>query len=69
MRRLGVAGVATVIFETRDLHKNFGGVQALAGVDFSLRDGELRCLIGSNGAGKSTFFKLVTGQLDRKSVV
>jgi ABC-type uncharacterized transport system ATPase subunit len=33
-------------------------------VDFSLAEGELRCLIGPNGAGKSTFFKMLTGQLE-----
>ena len=33
-------------------------------VNFSLAEGELRCLIGPNGAGKSTFFKMLTGQLE-----
>ena len=51
------------ILETRGLEKRFGGVRAIAGVDFSLAEGELRCLIGPNGAGKSTFFKMVTGQI------
>lgn len=41
----------------------FGGVVAVDGVDFSVSEGELRCLIGPNGAGKSTFFKCLTGQL------
>lgn len=51
------------ILETRGLEKRFGGVRAVAGVDFSLQEGELRCLIGPNGAGKSTFFKMISGQL------
>ena len=51
------------LLETRKLTKQFGGVTAVDGVDFTLRDGELRCLIGPNGAGKSTFFKCLTGQL------
>jgi branched-chain amino acid transport system ATP-binding protein len=51
------------LIETRALSKNFGGVQAVRDVDFSLAEGELRCLIGPNGAGKSTFFKLLTGQI------
>ena len=51
------------LIETRDLGISFGGVHALHGVNFSLKEGELRCLIGPNGAGKSTFFKLLTGQL------
>jgi branched-chain amino acid transport system ATP-binding protein len=51
------------ILETQALSKSFGGVVAVDGIDFSLNEGELRCLIGPNGAGKSTFFKLLTGQL------
>ena len=52
-----------LLLQTQGLTKDFGGVQAVAGVDFRLRRGELRCLIGPNGAGKSTFFKMLTGQL------
>lgn len=51
------------ILETQGLSKSFGGVHAVRDVDFSVAEGELRCLIGPNGAGKSTFFKLLTGQL------
>jgi branched-chain amino acid transport system ATP-binding protein len=51
------------LLETRGVVKHFGGVQAIRGVDFTLAEGELRCLIGPNGAGKSTFFKLLTGQI------
>ena len=42
---------------------HFGGVKAVRNVNFTLAEGELRCLIGPNGAGKSTFFKMLTGQL------
>jgi branched-chain amino acid transport system ATP-binding protein len=55
------------LIETRGLSKHFGGVQAVRDVDFSLAEGELRCLIGPNGAGKSTFFKLLTGQIKPSS--
>ena len=51
------------LIETRGLSKHFGGVQAVRTIDFSLAEGELRCLIGPNGAGKSTFFKFLTGQI------
>ncbi len=54
---------AVPLIETRQLTMNFGGVQAVKTVDFSVAEGELRCLIGPNGAGKSTFFKMLTGQL------
>lgn len=52
-----------MVLETSDLWCKFGGVSAVAGVNFSLQQGELRCLIGANGAGKSTFFKMLTGQV------
>ena len=51
------------LLQTNGLTMRFGGVTAVDGADFSLADGELRCLIGPNGAGKSTFFKCLIGQL------
>ncbi len=47
----------------RDLRKDFGGVQAVAGVSFTVAGGELVALIGPNGAGKSTCFNLLNGQI------
>jgi ABC-type uncharacterized transport system ATPase subunit len=55
--------MAAPLLETKDLNMHFGGVRAVRHVNFSLAEGELRCLIGPNGAGKSTFFKMLTGQL------
>jgi branched-chain amino acid transport system ATP-binding protein/urea transport system ATP-binding protein len=52
-----------MIVEAIGVWRKFGGVAAIAGVNFSLPAGELRCLIGANGAGKSTFFKMLTGQI------
>jgi branched-chain amino acid transport system ATP-binding protein len=52
------------LLETRNLSVHFGGVKAVRDVNFTLAEGELRCLIGPNGAGKSTFFKMITGQLE-----
>ena len=45
------------ILEMRKIDKLFPGVKALDGVDFSVRRGEVHCLIGANGAGKSTLMK------------
>ena len=56
--------MAAPLLETRNLSMHFGGVKAVSDVDFTLAEGELRCLIGPNGAGKSTFFKMLTGQLE-----
>src|ERR1700754_461835 len=55
--------MAAPLLQTRDLGMRFGGVHAVRNVNFTLAEGELRCLIGPNGAGKSTFFKCLTGQL------
>ena len=50
------------ILETRGLTMRFGGVVAVNNIDFSMAEGELRCLIGPNGAGKTTFFRCLTHQ-------
>ncbi|MGE5400915.1 MAG: ATP-binding cassette domain-containing protein, partial [Ignavibacteriales bacterium] len=50
-----------VVLETRKISKHFPGVLALQDVDFSLKKGEVHILLGENGAGKSTFVKLLGG--------
>jgi D-xylose transport system ATP-binding protein len=47
--------------ELRGVNKSFGSVEALRGVDFEVRDGEVMALVGDNGAGKSTLIKCVAG--------
>jgi D-xylose transport system ATP-binding protein len=47
--------------ELRGVNKSFGNVEALRGVDFEVRDGEVMALVGDNGAGKSTLIKCVAG--------
>lgn len=49
------------IIELRDIKKNFGSVIALDGVSFDVKPGECHCLLGDNGAGKSTFIKTMSG--------
>src|SRR5680860_1644916 len=51
------------LFETVDLHRSFGGVRALQGVDVQVQDGELLGMIGPNGSGKTTWMNCVTGLL------
>lgn len=45
------------------LAKRFGGVRALDGVSFGLDEGEVKCIIGPNGCGKSTLFNVLSGVL------
>ena len=49
------------ILEMRGITKTFPGVKALNNVNFSVRKGEIHCLVGENGAGKSTLMKVLSG--------
>ena len=51
------------VLSVRGLRKAFGGVEAVAGVDFDVAAGEMLALIGPNGAGKTTCFNMLMGQL------
>ena len=55
--------MAATLLKVKGLKVAYGGIQAVKGVDFEVREGELVSLIGSNGAGKTTTMKAITGTL------
>jgi branched-chain amino acid transport system ATP-binding protein len=55
------------LLKVKNLKVSYGGIQAVKGVDFEVHEGELVSLIGSNGAGKTTSMKAITGILPIKS--
>ncbi|MCV3385636.1 ABC transporter ATP-binding protein [Campylobacter lari] len=50
-----------MILELKEIHKNFGGVNAITNTSFAIRESEIFGLIGPNGAGKTTLFNIITG--------
>ena len=53
--------VGTAIIEVKDIGKRYGNIIALSDVTTSVRAGEVTCVLGDNGAGKSTFIKILAG--------
>jgi branched-chain amino acid transport system ATP-binding protein len=49
------------LLEVNEIHAHYGGIEALRGVSLSVEEGEVVTLIGSNGAGKSTTLRAITG--------
>ncbi len=52
------------MIEAHALHRSFGTREAVAGISFSVRRGEIFGLLGPNGAGKTTTIRMLTGQID-----
>ncbi|PVE98080.1 ATP-binding cassette domain-containing protein [Microbacterium sp. TPD7012] len=56
------SGVATVpVVEVRNVGKSYGAINALSGVSTTVNAGQVTCVLGDNGAGKSTFIKMLAG--------
>ena len=53
----------SAVLEVANIRKSFGGITAVDGVSFDVREGEILGLIGPNGCGKSTLFNCILGQL------
>ena len=58
--------MSNILLKISGLKVGYGGIQAVKGIDFEVREGELVSLIGSNGAGKTTTMKAITGTLGFK---
>ena len=58
------AGKSSALLACHGIDAAYGGVQVLFGVDFEVQAGEMVALLGTNGAGKSTFLKTISGLLD-----
>ena len=50
-----------VIIDVKNLHKNYGHMEVIKGVDLTVRKGEVICIIGPSGAGKSTMLRCLNG--------
>jgi len=59
--------VAVNLLSTRELSKNYAGLQAVSNVNFELPEGQVRALIGPNGAGKTTFVGMLSGRIASSS--
>lgn len=53
--------MSEILLHARQISKHFGGVTALNKVDLTIKKGEIHCLMGENGCGKSTLIKIISG--------
>ena len=56
------------LLEIKDFHYYYGNIHAIKGINLDVYEGEIVTLIGSNGAGKSTTLKAVSGLLDARGI-
>ena len=59
----GARDCGAPVLATENITKSFGNISALRGVNFSARAGEVAAIVGDNGSGKSTFIKILSGNL------
>ncbi len=53
--------MSEILLQAKQISKQFGGVKALDQVDLTIKKGEIHCLMGENGCGKSTLIKIISG--------
>ncbi|VTY39829.1 Arginine transport ATP-binding protein ArtM [Xylophilus ampelinus] len=64
---VGLASAGRLALSVEDVHKRFGSLQVLRGIDFAVRPNELLSLIGPNGAGKTTLMRCIADGAERSS--
>src|SRR5205807_10643662 len=57
----GKKASSELLLEIRDLRASYGAVEVLRGLDFTVAKGEIVALLGTNGAGKSTILRAISG--------
>ncbi|MDV4150461.1 ABC transporter ATP-binding protein [Clostridium sp. AL.422] len=57
------------MLQIKDLHAYYGQIEALKGIDIEVKDRGISCLIGSNGAGKTSTLKSISGMISRKGSI
>src|SRR3990167_2741685 len=62
-----LAGAAMALLSLRGLAAGYGGITAIKGIDIDVDEGEIVTLIGSNGAGKSTTLRAISGLVRPRS--
>jgi ABC-2 type transport system ATP-binding protein len=61
---MSLAAMRPPVIEVEGLHRSFGSVDALKGVDLEVAPGEVHALLGPNGAGKTTLMRILSGLVD-----
>ncbi len=65
MSASGVQAASALAIEVKGLHKSYGSVEAVRGIDLRVSRGEVFALLGPNGAGKTTTIEILEGYLQR----